>query len=82
MIKKRASYQSYLLRLWQDTDEETSVWRASLQSSLTGERQGFADLEQLFAFLRRQAAIDRNSHSDDERTGIRQNKGRKSPSGL
>ena len=30
MTKTRARYQSYLLRLWQDDDEEQSAWRASL----------------------------------------------------
>jgi hypothetical protein len=27
------------------------IWRASLESSLTGSRTGFSDLEALFAFL-------------------------------
>jgi hypothetical protein len=30
---------------------EESNWRASLEDSRTGERIGFANLEQLFAFL-------------------------------
>jgi hypothetical protein len=47
------SYRAYLLRLWV-SDSETSDkagWRASLEDSHTGERLGFASLEQLFAFL-------------------------------
>jgi hypothetical protein len=30
------------------------TWLASVESSLTGKRQGFASLDDLFAFLRRQ----------------------------
>jgi hypothetical protein len=33
------------------------VWRASLESSQGDECQGFADLEELFAFLRERTAI-------------------------
>ncbi|MGD2105947.1 MAG: hypothetical protein PVJ55_12625 [Anaerolineae bacterium] len=46
-------YHSYLLRLWQANINGESVWRASLESH-SGERQGFADLESLFAFLEEQ----------------------------
>jgi hypothetical protein len=58
-------YLSYLLRLWQesadeppavrlaDSDEPRAlpVWRASLESPGTGERRGFANLEDLYAYL-------------------------------
>ena len=46
-------YLSYLLRLWRE-GEEIESWRASLESSHTGERKGFASLEELFDFLRGQ----------------------------
>jgi hypothetical protein len=44
-------YQTYLLRLWRAQCQGTWQWRASLESRHTGERQLFASLEQLFAFL-------------------------------
>jgi hypothetical protein len=46
-------YRAYLLRLWLADLETTGIagWRASLEDSSTGERLGFASLEQLFAFL-------------------------------
>jgi hypothetical protein len=44
-------YQTYLLRLWRAQCRGTWQWRASLESRHTGERQLFASLEQLFAFL-------------------------------
>jgi hypothetical protein len=48
-------YQSYLLRLWK---AEQTGWRASLEDARTGERIGFANLEQLFVFLMERVADD------------------------
>jgi hypothetical protein len=39
--KEQLDYVSYLLRLWRENGEKT-IWRASLESSHTGERKGFA----------------------------------------
>jgi len=44
-------YESYLLRLWESDEAGQLVWRASLESSDTGERRGFTDLDSLFAYL-------------------------------
>ena len=52
MAADRPHYQAYMLRLWQDQDETDPVWRASIESPHTGERQGFASLEALFDFLK------------------------------
>jgi hypothetical protein len=49
-------YLSYLLRLWETQSEGALVWRASLESALTGERQGFASLADLIAFLEQETA--------------------------
>jgi hypothetical protein len=46
-------YAAYLLRLWRETSGESSRWRASLQDPHSGERVGFASLEELFVYLRR-----------------------------
>ncbi|MBN1249368.1 MAG: hypothetical protein JXC32_17035 [Anaerolineae bacterium] len=53
MREPRERYLSYLLRLWQVWDEEGPTWRASLESTATGDRQGFVSLDGLFGFLRR-----------------------------
>ena len=45
------AYQTYVLRLWRAQCQGEWQWRASLESPHTGERQAFASLEQLFAFL-------------------------------
>ena len=50
-------YQSYLLRLWSARVDDKTVWRATLESALTRQRQGFAGLDDLFDFLRQQTGV-------------------------
>ena len=50
-------YRAYLLRLW-CADTLDPCWRASLEDPRTGERIGFASLEQLFAYLMEQVEGD------------------------
>jgi hypothetical protein len=47
-----SGYVSYLLRLWREKDSASTWWRASLQDTLSGQRVGFAHLDELIAFLR------------------------------
>ncbi len=54
MAKSQRRYLSYLLRLWQTSDGKKQIWRASLESPGSGERQGFANLQDLFDFLQTQ----------------------------
>jgi hypothetical protein len=54
MAEKQPNYLSYLLRLWQTTSDGERIWRASVESPDTGERQGFSSLETLFDFLQDQ----------------------------
>lgn len=46
------AYQTYVLRLWRVPYKGKWQWRASMESPRTSERQVFAGLEQLFAYLR------------------------------
>ncbi len=48
---RKAGYHSYLLRLWRGVTAGDPNWRASLEDPQTGERHGFADLEELFGYL-------------------------------
>jgi hypothetical protein len=48
----RPDYISYLLRLWRVDHGRDVHWRASLQRPGTEEPLWFADLEDLFEFLR------------------------------
>ena len=50
-MEQPATYKSYLLRLWTVVHDGEPVWQASLQNTVTGRRQGFADLESLFDYL-------------------------------
>ncbi len=51
MSKTSLQYSSYLLRIWHVADGEVLEWRIYLQDLATGQRLGFANLENLFAFL-------------------------------
>jgi hypothetical protein len=65
---------SYLLRMWRESDageasdeEDQPTWRASVVSTLTGKRRGFASLDDLFDFLRRQEGTMLDNHLDRDR---------------
>ncbi len=49
---KARDYAAYLLRLWRETSGHSTRWRASLQDPHSGERLGFAGLEELYGYLR------------------------------
>lgn len=59
--------QSYLLRLWRTEQCAMECWRASLQDARTGERIGFANLEELFAFLMQQVEAPGSGSSKQSR---------------
>lgn len=61
----RPAYLSYLLRLWRTGDRETNSWRGSLEDAHTGERQGFASLEALMAYLRVVMAGEGQDRADE-----------------
>lgn len=44
-------YQTYILRMWRVQRQGEWHWHASIESRRTAERQWFANLDQLFAFL-------------------------------
>ncbi|HEY73505.1 MAG: hypothetical protein B6I35_02450 [Anaerolineaceae bacterium 4572_32.2] len=72
MSKGQRGYISYLLRLWQIRSAGELVWRASLESSHTGERKGFASLADLFTFLEQEisrAARGQAASNVDEKGG-------------
>lgn len=48
------NYSAYLVRLWQETPH--TPWRASAQCASTGQKQYFATLAELFAFLEEQTS--------------------------
>jgi hypothetical protein len=53
-MTERQLYRSYLLRMWQ-VGQEPCDWRAMLENPSTGERQGFANLDDLCDWIQEQA---------------------------
>lgn len=49
MPNSHSLYHAFLLRFWRD--DETVPWRIQLEDPHTGERRGFASLEQMIAYL-------------------------------
>ena len=45
-------YFAYMLRLWQVSEGQNAVWRASLEDAQAGTLRAFASLELLIAFLK------------------------------
>ena len=55
LLDKPPRYQTYLLRCWQERSQQAEglvvVWRFSLEDPHTGQRRGFASLEDLLVSL-------------------------------
>ena len=64
MTRKQPGYVSFLLRLWQAESEGKHIWRASLESPMTGSRHGFRNLADLYAYLNQKV----NDLSKDDQT--------------
>jgi hypothetical protein len=55
---------SLILRLWCVEGSSTKYWRAAVEITETGERIGFASLEQLFAYLIDLTEKNNNRHQN------------------
>jgi hypothetical protein len=55
-MNKQRRYLSYMLRLWETSNGEREIWRASLESPGSGQRRGFATLQSLIDFLEAQTS--------------------------
>ena len=68
-IRQHRQYLSYLLRLWQENCGDQPLWRASLERPQDGQRLGFANLVDLYAFLNKEtgSASPGPERSDDEK---------------
>jgi len=60
------TYLSYLLRLWQTRSQGEVAWRAALEDVQTGERRGFASLDDLVTYLRDVTAGTGKASIDEE----------------
>ena len=68
MEEPQTDYLVYLLRLWRMRGAGAAGWRASLASPGSGERQGFASLDDLFLFLRQRTRVQADSDDAQDRT--------------
>lgn len=51
MKTEKATYRSFLLRLWQVEQNGDWIWRCSLEETGTGLHQQFVNLDALFGYL-------------------------------
>ena len=58
-------YLSYVLRLWCE-GKQGGRWLSSLQNPITGERIGFACMDELFEFLRDKTRQGEPFHRDND----------------
>jgi hypothetical protein len=61
-----------MLRLWETSNGERQIWRASLESPGSGQRQGFASLQSLIDFLEAemgQSAPESEQDADQDTLG-------------
>jgi hypothetical protein len=65
--EQETDYLAYLLRLWRMRGEGAAGWRASLVQPGGGECHGFANLDELFLFLRRQTGAGSGGDDDKDR---------------
>ena len=65
MTDSRRRYTAYLLRLWQVRNKGETPWRASLESPHSGERLGFASLDDLVSFLRKETGEELEIESNN-----------------
>ena len=66
-MNERRRYHAYMLRLWETSNGERRIWRASLESPSSGERRGFRSLQSLIEFL--EAQTEDQADQDDEEDG-------------
>ncbi len=61
-------YFSYLLRLWRENGKDGMSWRVSLESTETGDRLGFANLDLMFEYIKGQTKLrykEKGAPNDD-----------------
>ncbi len=60
------SYHSYLLRIWQSDERGHPIWLASLEDPHTRRIIHFKSLEELWHYIKNQAAVDKVGFPDPD----------------
>ena len=69
-VEKGTDYYSFLLRMWRVKENNQQVWRASLDNVESGDKRGFACLEELLAYLRQTAEQGDNPSGEGSQTEV------------
>ena len=56
-MSKQRPHTVYLLSLWQASTADEPTWRAWLENPCTGQRRGFATLEELMQYLQHEISL-------------------------
>lgn len=54
ILNEPPRYRTYLLTVWEERSQDATpptLWRFSLKDPATGQRRGFASLDEMMAFL-------------------------------
>ena len=63
-------YYSFLLRLWQVLTDEDHAWRILLENVQTGEKHGFAGLDEFLAYLIQVTAETNETSGEGSQTKV------------
>lgn len=69
-ITKRSDYHSYLLRLWRVEEYIGQEWRGLLENVENGEKRGFANPEELLAYLEEVILEENVTSSEGSQTKV------------
>ena len=67
VFDKPPRYRSYVLTFWEERSQDTDtpvIWRFSLQDPRTGQRHGFASLEEMVGFVRAELVSSQDNPPD------------------
>lgn len=70
MAREHFDYASYLLRFWRTEEDGQLVWRASLESTLDGQRLNFPNPEALMVFLETQFSPQRTERRGEQKSQL------------
>jgi hypothetical protein len=67
IFDKPPRYRSYVLTFWEERSHDSDtpvIWRFSLQDPRTGQRLGFASLEEMVGFMRAELVSSQDNPLD------------------
>ena len=65
MNRETHHYYSYLIRIWEVHTNDEQTWRASLERPGLKERIGFSNIDELFAFIKKDVGRKDSDDADE-----------------